>query len=428
MPASRPSDLCHAPWDANALRVGAKCWALTSGLVFAAVFVAVTWFPAGGVWRGYIGSLAYADGQAYAELAVRGYTDEKCVAWFPAFPLLGRLVKSVTGLRADASLALVANVCLLLAFLLLAFRVATRTSDKQPTTLWYTLLAAGLWPSTFYFRMAYSESLFVLCALASLYAMERRWPLWRIALIVGLTTATRPVGVAVVVVFGWHLWRQSAGAPTASNDLKQAWFSRAAGFTQTALLYLPLACWGLIAYMTFLHVQFGDALAFANAQDFFRQRPTAWQEKWLPLLTGEPIWSPYFPESATYWRRYASAENPLLSFGFMNPLFFVATAALIAVGSAKKWLDPRELLLSAALLAIPYVTMAYDNVMVSQPRFTAVVFPMYMVLGRVLAACPKWVAAVFFVASGALLAYYAAGFAAGYGSTYRFGGVYRIFY
>ena len=34
---------------------------------------------------------------------------------------------------------------------------------------------------------------------------------------------------------------------------------------------------------------------------------------------------------------------------------------------------------AAALLGIPYVTMAYDNVMVSQLRFASVVFPAYMV-------------------------------------------------
>ena len=48
-------------------------------------------------------------------------------------------------------------------------------------------------------------------------------------------------------------------------------------------------------------------------------------------------------------------------------------------------------MLNFFLLAIPYVTRAYEMCMASHARFAAVVFPAYIVLGRLLGAAPAWV-------------------------------------
>ena len=144
-------------------------------------------------------------------------------------------------------------------------------------------------------------------------------------------------------------------------------------------------------------------------------------------MTLEPIWSPYVPSYSNYWlscdvNEWFAREpvtNPLLNFGFMNPIFFVATVALVIVGAAKRWLDARETALSALLLLIPYCTMAYDNLMLSQPRFASVIFPVYIVMGNLLGRLPRWLVAIFFLASAALLFTYSALFAAGYGQRYK---------
>jgi hypothetical protein len=289
-------------------------------------------------------------------------------------------------------------------------------------------LSLGLFPHSFFLRLGYTESLFLLCAVVSMYAIERRWPGWLIALIVGFTTATRPVGVALVAVFALHLWQESRrGAPSGLDatkggssqaSAKVRWRRSWRHFLPRAALFLPVACWGLAAYMLFSHYEFGDALAFAHSHDLWSPRPTPLGEKIVPLLKLEPLWSPFVPGNALYWGNDRSTSNPLFVAGFVNPIVFVATAALVIVGAAKRWLSSREVLLSALLLAIPYVTMAHDNYMRGQGRFCSVVFPAFIVLARLLRPLPWWAIAIFFLACASLLGAYSALYGGGYGQTY----------
>jgi hypothetical protein len=408
---------------------------LTSCVVFVAVGIGVFVFPSLRAPRSYLAGFAQIDGISHEELVTRGYGDApRSAARFPAYIVLSWAVKQLTGASAAVALTLTANACFLAALMVLAKYVAQRGKAESgvaepPQRFDLTLLALGLWPFSLFFRMAYTESLFLLGAVASMYAIERRWPAWAIALVVGLTTATRPVGVALVVVFALYLWRQSRREAllqpeTTLNDPPAtdvpAGLNRSLRtFVPRAALCLPLACWGLIAYMVYLHVQFGDALAFAHAHDIWVCRATSWPDKIVPLVALEPLWSPYVPGATTYWRSYDSASNPLLSFGFVNPIVFVLTVALVVTGALKKWLNSRELLLSALLLGIPYVTMAYDNIMLGQARFALVVFPAYIVLGRLLRLLPWWATTLFFVLCALLLGLYSALFAGAYGQTCR---------
>src|SRR5439155_23598529 len=184
------------------------------------------------------------------------------------------------------------------------------------------------------FRVPYCEPSFLVAAFLALYRMHRRRALPWIALVVRLATAVRPVGIALAGVLAVYLWQES-------SDWRQ--------FLRRSLSWLPVSCWGLAAYMVYLHVHFGDPLAFASAHRSWVHRPAPWPEQIGPLLTLEPIWSPYLPSSATYWRNFEPPDNPLLNFGFMNSLFFMATVALIATGAVKRWLNLRETVLSAAL-------------------------------------------------------------------------------
>jgi hypothetical protein len=399
-------------------------YALAAALVFAAIAVGDLLFFSTIDRREGIAKLSYGDGAAYAQIARRGYAVADwppSVARLPAYPLLGRIIARLSGVGTETALVLVTHASLLAAFILVAHYLAARWPNEPVEFTHLTLLAAALWPSSFFFHAAYSESLFLFLAVLSLYAMERRWPTAVIAAVIGLATATRPVGVAIVAVFAWYLWQKSGrdlralsvemrspNGSGAGNDATP-WFSerltRVGVFARRAILWIPFACWGIVAYMVYLQLAFDDALAFAQAHAYWVQRPTPWGQKAIPLLTLEPLWAPYIPGSWAYWQNFESANNPLLSFGFMNPLFFVVTVALVIVGAVKKWLNSREVLLAAALLAIPYFMMAYDNVMVSQLRFASIVFPAYLVLGRLLAGLPKWAIALFAVSCGALLYY-----------------------
>src|SRR5207253_861425 len=135
---------------------------------------------------------------------------------------------------------------------------------------------------TFFFRMAYSEGLFLLGCLAALTALQRRWPWWVCAVLIGLTTATRPTGVALLLPMTWQLWRDS---PTWRR------------FALRLGVYGPLACWGLAAYMGYQWQAFDEPLAFAKTQEHWRIRKAVpLSERLVVLATLEPLGSVVNPD------------------------------------------------------------------------------------------------------------------------------------
>jgi hypothetical protein len=234
--------------------------------------------------------------------------------------------------------------------------------------------------------MAYSESLFLLTAILALYGMERKWPLIVLALIIGMATATRPVGVALLAPLVLHI--------AATSKTWTGCLLRWAGF-------VPLACWGILGYMLFQWLVFDESFAFAKTQAQWRIRPAAsLGEQALSLLLLEPIWSVYDPASPCHWERHDENVSALFSMQFANPIYYLTAWALVAVGWFKGWLNRNELALAAGLLLIPYVTRSHEMCMASMGRFAAVVFPAYLVLGHVLARTPTAVVALLLALSG----------------------------
>lgn len=317
------------------------------------------------------------DGVWYRQIVTDGYSFStykmSSIAFFPAYPAVAAAISGLIGVRAEASLLIVAHISLYFVFVLLLLYVKQRMPEAPAELHSLVLLCFGLFPTTFYFRMTYSESLFVALLLLGMYGMEREWrPLW-IALIVGAATATRAVGVAMLLPFAdWLLF--ASDRPT-----------RASG-RRGAVACLPLALWGIGAFMTFQAIKFGEPLAFLKAQSCWQSAgaPQNVLDKAWGLATLRPFWSVYVPMCPTYWRRFPPYDAALLNMSFMNPIFVAAIWAGIAVAARRGWLNRREVLLSAALLFIPYVTHADRFGMHSGARYASAAFPFYIVLARVL--------------------------------------------
>ena len=348
-----------------------------------------------------ISAFAAWDGEWYVRIVSEGYSYHpnraSSVAFFPAYPGLGWLVGRLTGLPPDRALLIVSHVCLAGAFVLTAAYVRRRFRHAPQQLTAYVLLATGFFPTTFFFRMAYSESLFLLVAVLALYGMEQKWPLLVIALVVGLATAARPVGLGLVAPLVSYLWHRSA-------SLK--------GFVGRVALLIPLACWGIAAYALYQFLAFGEPLAFAHSQMQWRLRhPVPLDDKVFALETLEPVRSVFDPSSPGYWARHAPQDNPWLNLQLANPVFFLLTVTLIAAGAYRRWLSSYELAFASCTLFIPYVTRGYEMCMASTGRFAAVVFPVYLVLGHLLLRMPAPLAAALLAGSGLMLGAYAAMFA-----------------
>jgi hypothetical protein len=348
-----------------------------------------------------LSAFANHDGIWYKRIVTKGYAydPEKMspVAFFPLYPLLAASLMRVADLSPEAALLVVSHICLAAAFVLAALYIRPRLVGSPPGVADYVLLSMGLMPATLFFRMTYTESLFILLSVLALFAMDRRWPLLGIALVIGLATATRPVGVGLLAPFVLYCWRHCS---TGREFL-----------LKTAFL-LPIACWGIAAYALYQGICFGEPLAFANTQSHWGRSPAPLFERLFSLLTYEPIWQVYDRTSPFYW---ASDERfPFFSWAAVNPLYFVLTAILVLIGAYQRWLSSYEIILAAALLLIPYFTRAHEMFMSSQARFAAVVFPVYLVLGHLLARLPRSVAVAMLSIAAFYLGAFSALFANGY--------------
>lgn len=343
--------------------------------------------------------LARLDGVWYAAIAQDGYqyspTSGSRVAFFPLYPALGAALARVTGLRADLALVLWSQVALVASLVLFQQYVSERGDASG-----LALAAMAIWPTTFFFRMAYAESTFLLLALAAMYGMRRGWPPIATAVCCGLAAAARPVGVALLLPFALHLWRRAGGV---------------ARFVRSAAWLMPLACWGLFAYMAYLHFAFGDALAFSRTQRHWAVVGEAdWSTYLRALLTLQPLRSVYDPSAEAYWSNFGKPDEPLLSLQFANPIWFSLCVLLLVIGWRLRWLDEGELLLGAALLLIPYVTHSYQTAFTAQGRYAAVVFPAYIVLAQLAARLPTAIVLPIGAVLGALFSTYTALFVACY--------------
>lgn len=371
---------------------GFTAYYLTSLPVFLAVFFAVDFPSPAGVYstarHDFVSACVRYDAVHYVQIAQEGYSYDTAqgsvVAFFPAYPLVSRWVSQATGRPAEEAALLTAQVALLGAFIFMVRYVRVRWPEATAEQRNIVLAVFGLWPMGLFFRIPYTESSFVCVTLIFLYSMARGHPLWLLALVAGLGTAVRPVGLALTAAFAWHILKQPG--------------SRFGTKVIRVLLLTPLACWGLLAYMSYQEFAFDAPLAFAQTQQHWTLRAPperGWMVKLEALATLEPIWNMYVPDSQRYWDRFRFPGSPLFSLYFWNPILFLSAVALLAWGGWKRWLASSELILGAALLAIPYATRAFEMSMASHGRFAAVVVVNYLVLGRMLArSSPLLVAAL----------------------------------
>jgi hypothetical protein len=295
---------------------------------------------------------------------------------------------------------MVSHASLIAAFALTLAYVRLRFPDDKQELGEYVLLSLGLFPTALFFRMAYSESLFVLLVILCLYGMERRWPLLVLAVVIGFATAARPVGLALLPPFVLHVWHRSSSAQQFGSRL---------------LWLLPLSLWGIAAYMGYQWLTFGEPLAFLKTQANWRvYRPSSLSEKAVALVTLKPLWGNFSPSSPGYWLRHTVYPNPFASLSLMNPLFFVSAIILLGIGLCRRWLSAYEILLAGSLLLIPYVASSYEMHMAGMGRFVAAIFPLHLVLGQSLARLRGSLAALLLSVSACFLTLYAALFAAWY--------------
>jgi hypothetical protein len=214
------------------------------------------------------------------------------------------------------------------------------------------VLYMAVFPTSFFSFAPYSESLFLMLSIASIYYMrEERW--WLAGIIGGLAAGTRILGVLLVIPFAIEYFRAH------ESNLRR--------FRQTVLAGALIPA-GLGAYMLYLYGLTGDALAFLRSEEGWN-RSTMWPWQVLSTSLGDiPRAGDYHP----YFQAHAIVENGMV----------LGCLAILLVGFR---LAPLSFTLYGLaclmmLLSAPVVT-SYIPI-TSMSRYVFVLFPIYIILAR----------------------------------------------
>lgn len=298
------------------------------------------------LWKTVSSGLSRWDGVWYLRIAEQGYTS-KSAAFFPLYPML---IKGLRALGLDpvvAGLLISAISFFLVLVVLYALLAQDFTREVTLTSLWYL----ALFPTAYYFSALYTESLFLLLVVLSLYLARQGLWMW-CGLCVALASLTRSLGVLLLIPVGYELWL------SIKTTFQQSFVSQIT--LQQLLSFLPVPT-VICVYMYYLWSHLGNALAFITAQGYWK-REVAFP--WTSLLRTLEV----LHRGNNFW----------------NLVFSLMALALLLLGV--RMLRPAFSLYSFWGLLIPLSTPALHSPLLSLPRFVLVLFPCYLVL----ALLTKW--------------------------------------
>jgi hypothetical protein len=288
----------------------------------------------------------------YGAIARGGYEyaegGRNTLAFFPVYPMLMKAVGALLGGRPHQFYQagiLISWVSFVVAMLLL-YRLARLDVSKRAAER--AVILAGVFPFAFFFGMVYTESLFLMLLVLTMYALRTRR--WIVAAIAGaFLTATRVNGIMALPALLWIGWHQG-------RDRRE----QIAGLTTAACASI-----GLIAFSAYALALSGSPIEWYHSITRWHYNPGRDAGGALVSLVANLATRPYaFLMSA-----------PGAPFDALNGL--TACAFLVATPFIARRLGIGYALLIVANLALPLSSGAFEGL----GRYSAVLFPMFIWLG-----------------------------------------------
>ncbi|HEY8285778.1 MAG TPA: mannosyltransferase family protein [Chloroflexota bacterium] len=306
----------------------------------------------------------------YLRVATDGYSaapdlhNHVSLAFFPLYPLALHLLLAVWPWSPGAGALVLSNLCFFAAACTLYQLVVLDFGHRWARRSVWML---ALFPTSLFFFGGYSESLFLLCLLRCCYHLRlRQW--WMAGLWGGLAGAARPLGILLVGPFLVAWWER--GGPTLSLHPRALARGALARFRRApeALAAGALIPAGVLAYMIFLWLRFGQPFAFSASQ---RSWHRGWAWPWQALIGA-------FTQPFAHFPNLGGSDVHALTDTLWGVIFLAisvpATRALPVRYSCYLWLFWLEVLSTPALLdGVP-------SPLISLPRFLATAFPLIIFL------------------------------------------------
>jgi len=350
---------------------------VTNKLIVILVTAAAAWggpyrvFSTGFAYEVLVRSFRFFDANWYVGIASAGYADLKATAFFPLYPMVIRAVSEILRIAPLTAGVLVSNLAfygLLWGFVRLARVDLDRAAARRAVWL------LGLYPTSFYFSAAYTEALFALLTVLSLYWMRtRQWA--RAGALGGLAALTRNTGVLLVIPF-------LIESATSLRDRKRR-SGTGARVSPTppgrrvifGLLWGGLIGAGAVAYAAFLWWRFGQPFAFVGVQGLYGRES---MKPWSTLYHG-----------------YGYALQHVLDFGlppswsdfyFATQPLFVTLVIVVLIGTMGRirWSYTALMLYSLVIPLAAPSTEGYVDYFISFSRYSLVILPLYLGLAVLL--------------------------------------------
>ena len=208
------------------------------------------------------------DSQWYVQIARLGYfiqaNQQSNVAFFPLYPLSMRVVARLLDVNFVYAGFIVSNAAFLLALVFLYRLTALELNDRASAQR--TVFYLAFYPTAFFFSAVYTESLFLLLTVATMYfARTQRW--LAAAAFGMLAAATRNIGVAIWGLVMWE-WLRVNGWRITTMHRSESWRALWTGLRThwDQVLIIAIIPVGLLLYMGFLDMSFDSPTAFIDVQ------------------------------------------------------------------------------------------------------------------------------------------------------------------
>jgi hypothetical protein len=303
------------------------------------------------------------DSDFFIKIAQHGY-DQTSAAFHPLYPALVAVLGRVF-LGHYVLAGLVISLLATLGAFVLLYRYAEERLGVEGGRR--TVLYLAIFPMALFLQAVYSESLFLLLAIAAFLLADRK----RFAaagVIAGLAILTRAAGLALLPALALLAWRH--------RDRLRALGGIA--------LALPIAA----VYPLILWQQVDDPWAFTDAQDRWHRHVSAagpFGGIWDGLVAGWRGLEQFVVGHGTNVPgadpMHAAAEN-------VQALLFLALFIGLTVVTWRRFGAPLGLF-AAVSLAIPLSYPSSRWPLLSLPRFGLVIFPLFLALAAITAGRPR---------------------------------------
>ncbi len=317
-------------------------------------------FPPEVVPPGFLDYWAHWDGAWYSDIAMHGYRTPTSTAFFPLFPMLMRVGAALGG--GPAFWGVLISLLALPFGLYFLYRVAEKLQGVKVARI--TVLTLAFFPTAFFLNATYTEALFVAFTTGSFWAAFVRRDLLLAGLLGALAAATRNFGVLLLIPLGYE------------------WLLNRREFGWRGLWEIGLVPTGLLGYMTFLWIQFGDPLIFLSAQTYWRRELTD------PVTTLEMAWTRareglnHLFDPATLFLDPRGGNAVLEAYNTISFAFLVFLLVLVGIGLLVLPLRLSVYTFLATLL--PVLTPNPEFPLMGLPRYALGAFPLFIILGYLL--------------------------------------------